>query len=1153
MRGHMDARVGSRSLPELGAPAAGRSPYASSSGTHAVHGRVRAHAERRRSKARASGGSHRPGPPRSLDPVAHGEGADVSWTATSPLFASPLPAPALDVTSSSRRAESRMRRTPSAFGGSRDGSRRSSSSRSRRMQPGVDGRPETSPLRPQSRGSLVQLDGSYLFFQDGGRSAATSLANEWKRPSTTRGASYAQLASMLHLSGFHEQVGELKDAIQDHGVVTNLDTHDSDSDWSDDDESSLMSSRPSSVLGPAGARLDSVSPAPFSDEGEGEGEVVAATRIQARYRGNIDRQAVQQRHSEPPTQAEPPAAPLATIQSQLHELFTGIDVDGNGTLSREELASKLRADTELQQLLEGAGKASHYVFEQLDSDGDGAITAEEFVQLCVPDGDEDGEEGEEAEAFASDVGEGEGEVVAATHIQARYRGNIDRQAQSARPHVEGYIVEVSEQFIDDLCTSAIAACLNTDFEIRVETPAPAPTPNTDVAASKAKTRGALLGGLKSGALEAAVAKMEEDTAAEEVADAAAAQEPPPNPIDASFSSKYIRSLCGAAIAACASGLPVVDGDADKADDADDTDVLPKAKSVTFTDPARDEEIKSDGKTTDLVLPEAPGDGSQIQMLEQDEQAPGKSERTPGGSVDLDALLDRVTSAVAGGEEKKQQQESSEVALGVTPGAEKRREQRFAQRMVEQDLPFAKAEAFAHAAVAHEEALERAPKWTGVADDSDQLVLRPLQMPANMALVADEPAPASPAQRSGRSLWKKLRAKNVKKVEPESGLHLQLFSSLVPPDDPLSAEEHRTAFITLDLLGVSPLIGKVDTGSVCCKIRTIDSRVLQEEGGSAGPVPAVALSAWGPMLKPNQNEALLVVEDIDSKNLELRVCTSDSDHATELGRIWMPVANLLGSSAEGQLVDVWLPALSPPPQLDVSIKAVTRPRDDRSSGEDLVDFVIVLHSGDNIHVDGRISDVYVTAQLAAAGSTVIDEVLLMTAIGKQTAHPRFEEQMQISQEQLAAILAKRRDGTKLNLRFVVYSQNSLSSQPDEVVCEFEWEDVHALPLDFNERRRLEPRASESEFQRIVSSVAKSQRAWREQVVDRIDAVSAFRAIDTNGNGLLDSEELVRVAYVMDGGTPLTRKEVQAAEAEIAAGTYAYCLLPTAPTHISIMSI
>ena len=35
---------------------------------------------------------------------------------------------------------------------------------------------------------------------------------------------------------------------------------------------------------------------------------------------------------------------------------------------------------------------------------------------------------------------------------------------------------------------------------------------TDVAATKAKTRGALLGGLRSGALEAAVSKMEADTA-----------------------------------------------------------------------------------------------------------------------------------------------------------------------------------------------------------------------------------------------------------------------------------------------------------------------------------------------------------------------------------------------------------------------------------------------------------------------------------------------------------------------------------------------------------------------------------------------------------------------------------------------------------------
>ena len=48
-------------------------------------------------------------------------------------------------------------------------------------------------------------------------------------------------------------------------------------------------------------------------------------------------------------------------------------------------------------------------------------------------------------------------------------------------------------------------------------PEPAPTPKTDTAATRSRTKGALLGGLRSGALEEAVAKMEEDTAGEEAA------------------------------------------------------------------------------------------------------------------------------------------------------------------------------------------------------------------------------------------------------------------------------------------------------------------------------------------------------------------------------------------------------------------------------------------------------------------------------------------------------------------------------------------------------------------------------------------------------------------------------------------------------------
>ena len=84
------------------------------------------------------------------------------------------------------------------------------------------------------------------------------------------------------------------------------------------------------------------------------------------------------------------------MEARLRELFAGIDADANGALSREELATKLRADSDLQQLLEGAGKSAHYVFEQLDADGDGSITVDEFVKLCAPYDDE-ADDGAEAE------------------------------------------------------------------------------------------------------------------------------------------------------------------------------------------------------------------------------------------------------------------------------------------------------------------------------------------------------------------------------------------------------------------------------------------------------------------------------------------------------------------------------------------------------------------------------------------------------------------------------------------------------------------------------------------------------------------------------------------------------------------------------------
>jgi hypothetical protein len=58
-----------------------------------------------------------------------------------------------------------------------------------------------------------------------------------------------------------------------------------------------------------------------------------------------------------------------------------------------------------------------------------------------------------------------------------------------------------------------AASMQTPLVVAAPAPAPEPLPATDTAATRSKTKSALLGGLRSGALEAAVTKMEEDEAA----------------------------------------------------------------------------------------------------------------------------------------------------------------------------------------------------------------------------------------------------------------------------------------------------------------------------------------------------------------------------------------------------------------------------------------------------------------------------------------------------------------------------------------------------------------------------------------------------------------------------------------------------------------
>ena len=72
------------------------------------------------------------------------------------------------------------------------------------------------------------------------------------------------------------------------------------------------------------------------------------------------------------------------LKRRVRTLFQEMDSDGDGTLSRAEVAQKLLCDTELQAIMESVGKTSHYIFEQLDTDGDGDLTEDEFLRILDP-------------------------------------------------------------------------------------------------------------------------------------------------------------------------------------------------------------------------------------------------------------------------------------------------------------------------------------------------------------------------------------------------------------------------------------------------------------------------------------------------------------------------------------------------------------------------------------------------------------------------------------------------------------------------------------------------------------------------------------------------------------------------------------------------
>ena len=165
-----------------------------------AHGRIRARSERR--QRRSSSRQRRSSGRRSLEALESpatvrrdASGASASWTADSPLFAGPGPISRRELAQFSRGSpasvsaahDSMRRRTPSMSRGS-NRSRRSSGRSPSRMSPGQDGRPETSPMRPQSSsGNLYSSAGGGNLYASGeGMSGPTS---------------HQQLASGSHFMG----------------------------------------------------------------------------------------------------------------------------------------------------------------------------------------------------------------------------------------------------------------------------------------------------------------------------------------------------------------------------------------------------------------------------------------------------------------------------------------------------------------------------------------------------------------------------------------------------------------------------------------------------------------------------------------------------------------------------------------------------------------------------------------------------------------------------------------------------------------------------------------------------------------------------------------------------------------------------------------
>ncbi len=205
-----------------------------------------------------------------------------------------------------------------------------------------------------------------------------------------------------------------------------------------------------------------------------------------------------------------PACELG-LMGDLFADFDTVDSDGDGYVSKSEFSAFRQKQT-------GAAPSADdwKSFYRADSNGDGRISRVEFnrftASFCRTH--ETVASSSNSETFdILDRAVDDAIELALSESASDYAGS---PSSATSPGATGTCDTASALPVVPLSQSAP--------EPHTPAAASSAVPSTDVAVTKAKTRGALLGGLKSGALELAVAKMEEDTAAEEEATAGVAKD-----------------------------------------------------------------------------------------------------------------------------------------------------------------------------------------------------------------------------------------------------------------------------------------------------------------------------------------------------------------------------------------------------------------------------------------------------------------------------------------------------------------------------------------------------------------------------------------------------------------------------------------------------